>query len=318
MRSTLLIGLAVVLVLILALIAWGVSANNGLVALQENVHSAWGQVETVLQRRYDLIPNLVNTVKGYAKHERDVLEDVTRLRSQWASAGTTAEKVKASGELEAGLARLLLVAERYPDFEGQREFPRSAIRVVGHGEPHHGRAATLQRRRPRLQHPRPPVPDEHNCRDARIRRQLGVLRGRPRSEEGPQGRFWRRKALTRRSGKEIADRENHPYITVLRLKTGQLSKVLAVKAGMDKERYAVKDARFEDDRTVVVNFDRSYFLPDLGLPRSSIRTLMAVGNRLPARKIPGLPSFRSRCRSARASTSLPRSLPRPKRARFCM
>ncbi|MFZ1935897.1 MAG: LemA family protein [Thermoguttaceae bacterium] len=122
MRSTLLIGLAVVLVLILALIAWGVSANNGLVALQENVHSAWGQVETVLQRRYDLIPNLVNTVKGYAKHERDVLEDVTRLRSQWASAGTTAEKVKASGELEAGLARLLLVAERYPDLKANANF----------------------------------------------------------------------------------------------------------------------------------------------------------------------------------------------------
>jgi dipeptidyl aminopeptidase/acylaminoacyl peptidase len=61
---------------------------------------------------------------------------------------------------------------------------------------------------------------------------------------------------------EIADRESHPYIAVLRLKTGQLSKVLAVKAGLDKERYAVKDARFEDDRTVVVNFDRSNYLPD--------------------------------------------------------
>jgi LemA protein len=122
MRSTLLIGLAVVLVFAVALIAWGVSANNGLVALQENVHSAWAQVETVLQRRYDLIPNLVNTVKGYAKHEKDVLEDVTRLRSQWASAGTTAEKVKASGELEAGLARLLLVAERYPDLKANANF----------------------------------------------------------------------------------------------------------------------------------------------------------------------------------------------------
>jgi dipeptidyl aminopeptidase/acylaminoacyl peptidase len=62
--------------------------------------------------------------------------------------------------------------------------------------------------------------------------------------------------------KEVADRERHPYIAVLRLKTGELSKVLAVKAGLDKERYAVQDARFEDDRTVVVNFDRSNFLPD--------------------------------------------------------
>jgi dipeptidyl aminopeptidase/acylaminoacyl peptidase len=62
--------------------------------------------------------------------------------------------------------------------------------------------------------------------------------------------------------KEVADRESHPYIAVLRLKTGQLSKVLALRAGLDKERYAVQDARFEDDKTVIVNFDRSYFLPD--------------------------------------------------------
>jgi dipeptidyl aminopeptidase/acylaminoacyl peptidase len=62
--------------------------------------------------------------------------------------------------------------------------------------------------------------------------------------------------------KEIAERESHPYIAVLRLKTGDLSKVLALRAGLDKERYAVQDARFEDDRTVVVNFDRSYYLPD--------------------------------------------------------
>ena len=77
-----LIGIVVVAVL---LIVWFVSLNNRLVALQENVHSAWGQVETVLQRRYDLIPNLVSTVKGYAKHEKGVLEEVTRLRSQWAA-----------------------------------------------------------------------------------------------------------------------------------------------------------------------------------------------------------------------------------------
>ena len=68
--------------------------------------------------------------------------------------------------------------------------------------------------------------------------------------------------------KEITDRKSHPYIAVLRLRTGELSKVLAVKAGLDKERYAVQDARFEDDRTVVVNFDRSYFLP--GQPPAAI------------------------------------------------
>ena len=122
MKKVLLIGLAAVAIVAVAFIAWAVSVNNRLVALQENVHSAWGQVETVLQRRYDLIPNLVNTVKGYAKHEEEVFENVARLRSQWASAGTTAEKVKAAGQLETGLARLLLVAERYPELKANENF----------------------------------------------------------------------------------------------------------------------------------------------------------------------------------------------------
>jgi len=122
MKKFVLVGFAVVAVLAIAFIAWAVSVNNSLVALQENVHSAWGQVETVLQRRYDLIPNLVNTVKGYAKHEEDVFENVARLRSQWASAGTTAEKVKASGQLEGALARLLVVAERYPELKANENF----------------------------------------------------------------------------------------------------------------------------------------------------------------------------------------------------
>jgi LemA protein len=122
MQRNVLIGLGVVLLFVIVIVGWAVSTNNRLVALHENVHSAWGQVETVLQRRFDLIPNLVNTVKGYAKHEKDVLEDVTRLRSQWASAGTTDEKVKAAGQLEAGLSRLLLVAERYPDLKANENF----------------------------------------------------------------------------------------------------------------------------------------------------------------------------------------------------
>lgn len=122
MKKGLLIGFAVVAIVALAIIAWAISVNNRLVALQENVHSAWGQVETVLQRRYDLVPNLVNTVKGYAKHEKETFENVTQLRSQWASAATTNEKVKAAGQLEAGLARLLLVAERYPELKANETF----------------------------------------------------------------------------------------------------------------------------------------------------------------------------------------------------
>jgi len=76
--------------------------------------------------------------------------------------------------------------------------------------------------------------------------------------------------------KEIADRESHPYIAVLRLQTGRLSRVLALKAGLDKERYAVKDARFEDDATVIINFDRSSYLPDR--PPAAIFHQDAKGN----------------------------------------
>ena len=122
MKKNALIGIGAAGAIALLLILWGISLNNRLVALQESVHAAWGQVETVLQRRYDLIPNLVNTVKGYAKHEKEVFEEVTRLRSQWASAATPNEKVKAAGQLEGGLARLLLVAERYPELKANENF----------------------------------------------------------------------------------------------------------------------------------------------------------------------------------------------------
>jgi LemA protein len=116
------IGLLVLLVVLGGIVAWGVGVNNRFVALDENVKTAWGQVETVLQRRFDLIPNLVATVKGYAAHEKEILENVTRLRSQWGSAKTVDEKAQAAGELEGMLARLLVVAEKYPDLKADQNF----------------------------------------------------------------------------------------------------------------------------------------------------------------------------------------------------
>src|SRR5258706_5985846 len=101
---------------------WVMSVNNSLVALQEQMKGSWAQVETVLQRRYDLIPNLVATVKGYATHEKDVLEEVTRLRSQWGAAKTTDEKAATASQLEGALARLLVVAEQYPDLKASKNF----------------------------------------------------------------------------------------------------------------------------------------------------------------------------------------------------
>ena len=100
----------------------GVSTYNGLVQRRETVRESWSQVENVLQRRYDLIPNLVNTVKGYAAHERGVLEEVTRLRSQWAQAKGVDEKVAAAQQLEGALGRLMVVLERYPDLKANQNF----------------------------------------------------------------------------------------------------------------------------------------------------------------------------------------------------
>jgi LemA protein len=122
MKKGILITLGAVVAIALVLVLWFIGINNRLVALHEGAESAWGQVETVLQRRYDLIPNLVNTVKGYAKHEKGLLEEVTRLRSQWGSARTVDEKVKAAGQLEGTLSRLLLVAEQYPDLKASQNF----------------------------------------------------------------------------------------------------------------------------------------------------------------------------------------------------
>ena len=100
-------GILVLLVVIVGL--YGMGVYNGFVAQDEECNKAWGNVESVLQRRFDLIPNLVNTVKGYAVHEQGTLEEVTRLRSQWGEAKTQAEKVGVASMLEGAMGRLMVV-----------------------------------------------------------------------------------------------------------------------------------------------------------------------------------------------------------------
>jgi LemA protein len=119
------IGIVVLLGIVL------VSSYNRLVNLNEGIDGSWAQVENVLQRRYDLIPNLVNTVKGYVKHEREVLTEITRLRSQWGEAKTTAEKIEAARGIESALARLLVVIERYPDLKANENFLKLQDELAG-------------------------------------------------------------------------------------------------------------------------------------------------------------------------------------------
>jgi len=121
----------VILVIVVVLGLWMLTLNNRLVALQESCRASWAQVETVLQRRFDLIPNLVNTVKGYAAHEKGILEEVTRLRSQWAGATTPAEKAETAKQLEGAIGRLLLVAEQYPDLKASANFRDLQVQLEG-------------------------------------------------------------------------------------------------------------------------------------------------------------------------------------------
>lgn len=123
-----LIGLLVVLAVIAV---YFISVYNGVVSKHENISAKWAQVENQLQRRNDLIPNLVNTVKGYAAHEKNVFEEVTNARSRWANAGSVDEKVKAAGAMDSALSRLLLVAENYPNLKADQTFLRLMDELSG-------------------------------------------------------------------------------------------------------------------------------------------------------------------------------------------
>ena len=100
----------------------GFRQYNGLVMTDEGITGAWSQVENVLQRRADLIPNLVNIVKGYAKHEREVFEHIADARKAWAGAKSVGEKVQANERMESGLARLMVIVEQYPNLKANENF----------------------------------------------------------------------------------------------------------------------------------------------------------------------------------------------------
>jgi len=111
-------------VVLIGLMAFGkIIANyNRVIAMDEDVKGKWAQVENQLKRRYDLIPNLVETVKGYAKHEKELFENIAQARTQYFQAKDVKDKVKASNQLEGVLSRLLLLQERYPELKANESF----------------------------------------------------------------------------------------------------------------------------------------------------------------------------------------------------
>jgi len=104
---------------------------NSLVTLDEGVKAAWAQVENQLQRRYDLIPNYVETVKGYAKHEKELFVKVTEARSKVGGAANIPDKIKANNQLSGALSRLMLVVERYPELKANQNFIRLQDELAG-------------------------------------------------------------------------------------------------------------------------------------------------------------------------------------------
>ncbi len=127
-------GLIIGLVLIVIIFIFGscfVSSYNKPVIMEENVRKAWGDVENVLQRRYDLIPNLVATVKGYAKHEEGIFTDLAKARQAYFSAPTPNEKIAAAQGLEGALSRLLVFSENYPDLKANESFNKLMDELSG-------------------------------------------------------------------------------------------------------------------------------------------------------------------------------------------
>lgn len=127
-------GLAIVLILVVIVIAvfgYAASARNGLVAEEQAIKSQWAQVDVVLQRRADLIPNLVETVKGFAKQEQTVIKSIADARAALVNGRTPQEKIQANNQLDTALGRLLVVVENYPQLRSNENFLRLQDELAG-------------------------------------------------------------------------------------------------------------------------------------------------------------------------------------------
>ena len=112
----------IILIIVAVIVVIFIALYNSLVTMRLRVKNAWSQIDVQLQRRFDLIPNLVETVKGYMEHESEVLTNVTDLRSSWSDAKTVDEKAKLDNALSESLKTIMAVAENYPDLKANQNF----------------------------------------------------------------------------------------------------------------------------------------------------------------------------------------------------
>jgi len=131
MKAAWIVVVVVLAIIVLAFVGWYISGLNRAVRLHEQTNEKWAQVETMLQRRYDLIPNLVETVRGYAKHEETVFTEVARLRSEWSGAGTREQKIENAKAMESALGRLMVIVERYPELRATENFQTLQAQLEG-------------------------------------------------------------------------------------------------------------------------------------------------------------------------------------------
>lgn len=112
----------IVLVVVILIVVWVIGMYNGLVTARQKVENAWSQIDVQLQRRFDLIPNFVETVKGYMTHESETFEKIAQLRTSWANSSSVGEKAQLDGELSGALKTIMAVSENYPDLKANQNF----------------------------------------------------------------------------------------------------------------------------------------------------------------------------------------------------
>jgi LemA protein len=115
-------GVIILLIIVVVIVLFVISMYNSLIQLRNQVKNAWAQIDVQLKRRHDLIPNLIETVRGYMKHEREIMENITKYRSQAMDAKTVGEKAQAEGLLSGALGQLRVQVENYPDLKANQNF----------------------------------------------------------------------------------------------------------------------------------------------------------------------------------------------------
>ena len=167
----------IILGVLVVLVVWIIMIYNGLVAMRQRVNQSFADIDVQLKQRSDLIPNLVETVKGYASHERGTLEAVVKARQMAVAAPNLDQKIQAENMLSGALRQLFALSESYPDLKANANFQQLQARALRHREQARGGAALLQQRRAGIQHRHPELPGRADRRPARLPR-ARLLRSR--------------------------------------------------------------------------------------------------------------------------------------------